>query len=87
MIRNTISHISLPTLELNFSQPVHKYDNNPVNIRNILKGFKRLQNVVKTYFNHIIRFSKCFKVNVCTVILKKRFVNILSTNIFTENII
>ena len=40
----------------------------PVNIRNVLKWFKPLQNVFKTYLNPILRFSKCFHVNVYDLI-------------------
>ena len=45
----------------------------PVNIRNIFKWFKRLQNVFKTYLNPILWFSKRFQENVYTVMFKKHF--------------
>ena len=60
------------------------YPQLPVNIRNVFKWFKHLQNIFKTYLNHILWFSKCFQVNVYTVMFKtKRFINILYTNVFT----
>ena len=40
----------------------------PVNIRNVLKWFKHLQNIFKTYLNHILWFSK--QVNVYPVMFK-----------------
>ena len=46
--------------------------NIPVNIRNVLKWFKRLQNVFKTYLNPIFWFSKRFQVNIYPVMFKKR---------------
>ena len=49
----------------------------PVNNRNILKWFKRLQNVFKTYLNPVLWFSKRFQANVYAVMFKKRFINIL----------
>ena len=58
----------------------------PVNIRNVVKWFKRLQNVLKTYLNTIIRFSKCFQANIYAVMFKKCFISILYTNVFTENV-
>ena len=58
----------------------------PVNIRNVFKWFKHLQDVFKTYLNPILWFSKRFKVDVYTVMFKKRFINFLYTNLFTENI-
>ena len=42
----------------------------PVNIRNVLKWFKRLQYVFKTYLNPILWFSKHFQVNVYGVMFK-----------------
>ena len=50
------------------------------------KMVKQLQNFLKTYLNPILWFSKCFQVNVYAVMFKKRFINILYTNIFTENV-
>ena len=58
----------------------------PVNIRNVFKWFKRLQNVFKTYLKSILWFSKRFQVNIYAVMFKKRFINILYTNVFTENV-
>ena len=46
-----------------------------------LNGLKRLQNIFKTYLKPILWFSKRFQVNVYAVI------NILFTNVFTENVI
>ena len=40
----------------------------PVNIRNVFKWFKSLQNVFKTYLNHMLRFSKLFQANLYTVL-------------------
>ena len=54
----------------------------PVNIRNVFKWFKHLQN----YLHPILWFSKCFQVNVYAVMFKKCFINILCTNVFTENV-
>ena len=67
---------------LHWSRPY----NRPVNIRNIFKWFKRLQNVFKTCLNPILWFSKRFQVNIYAVMFKKRFINIFYTNIFTENV-
>ena len=50
---------------------------NPVNIRNVFKWFKCLQNVFKTLLNPILWFSKRFQVNIYIVMFKKRFRNIL----------
>ena len=58
----------------------------PVHIWNILKWFKHLQNVFKTYLNPILWFSEHFQVNVYAVMFKKHFINILYTNVFTENV-
>ena len=60
--------------------------NFPVNIRNVFKWFKRLQNVFKTYLNPLLWFSKRFQVNVYAVMFEKRFINILYKNVFTENV-
>ena len=66
---------------------MHPVDNLvPVNIRNIFKWFKHLQNVFKAYLNPILWFSKCFQANDYTVMFKKHFINILYTDVFTENI-
>ena len=43
----------------------------PVNIRNVFKWFKHLQNVFKTHLNPILWFSKRFQVNVYAVMFKK----------------
>ena len=59
---------------------------NPVNIRNILKWSKHLQNVFKINLSPILWFSKYFQVNAYSVMFKKCFINILYTNVFTENI-
>ena len=68
-------------------QPGSYWDrSSPVNIRNVFKWFKHLQNVFKTLLNHILWFSKCFQGNVYAVMFKKRFINILYTNIFIENV-
>ena len=40
----------------------------------------------ETYLNPILRFSKGFQANVYNVMFKKRFINILYTNVFTENV-
>ena len=40
----------------------------------------------KTYSNPILWFSKRFQVNVYAVMFKKHFINILYTNVFTENV-
>ena len=56
------------------------YALNPGNIRNILKW------CFQTYLNPILWFSKRFQVNVYAVMFKKRFINILVTNVFTESI-
>ena len=58
----------------------------PVNIRNVFKWFKPLQNVFKTYLTLILWFSKRFQVKVYAVMFKKRFINILYKNAFTENV-
>ena len=58
---------------------------NPVNIKNIFKWFKRLQNVFKTYLNPILRFSKRFQANVYTVMFKTFYKHILYANVFTKN--
>ena len=58
----------------------------PVNIKNVLKWFKRLQNIFKTYLNNILWYSKRFQVNVYAVMFKKHFINILCANLFTENV-
>ena len=51
------------------------------------KWLTHLQNIFfKTYLNPILWFSKCFQVNVYTVMFKKHFINILYTKTFTENI-
>ena len=44
----------------------------PVNIRNVFKWFKRLQNVFKTYLNPILWFSKCFRVKIYAVMFFKK---------------
>ena len=59
---------------------------NPVNITNVLKWFKCLQNVFKTYLNPNLWFSRRFQVNIYSVMFKKCFINILYTNIFTEKV-
>ena len=53
----------------------------PVNIRNIFKWFKRLQNVFKTYLNPILWFSKHFQVYIYAVMLKK---NIYKNSLYKQ---
>ena len=64
--------------------PMDQSINNP--IRNAFKWFKHLQNIFETYLNPILRFSKCFQVNVYTVMFKKHFINILYPKVLTENV-
>ena len=47
--------------------------NIPVNIRNIFKWFKCLQNVLNPYLNPILWFSKRFQANLHTVMFEKTF--------------
>ena len=51
-------------------------------IKMVLNGF----NVYKMYKTPIFLANKRFQVNIYTVMFKKRFINILQTNLFAENI-
>ena len=57
-----------------------------MNIRNVLKWCKSLQNAFKTHLNPIFRFSKGFQANVYAVMFNKCFINFLYTNVVTENV-
>ena len=78
--------VSMPEPALALGPPCGELNSDPVNIRNVFKWFKHLQNIFKTYLNPILWFSKRFQVNFCAVMFKKCFINILYKNAFTENI-
>ena len=53
-----------------------------VNIRNVFKWFKRLQNIFKTYLNPFLWFSKPFQVNIYAVMFEKNVLETFSIQTF-----